>query len=47
MSAPVPLMSGTALSRNLRILASRGNPASYVQANDINNKSLVPPDWEP
>ena len=47
MFAPVPLMIGTALSRNLGILASGGNPTSYVQANGRNNKSSVPPDWEP
>ena len=47
MSAPVPLMTGTALSRNLGIPTSRGNLASYVQANGRNNKSSVSPDWEP
>ena len=47
MSAPVPMMIGTALSRNPGIPASRGNPASYVYADDRNNKSSVPPDWEP
>ena len=47
MSAPVPLMTGTALSRNPGILAFGGNTASYVKANGRNNKSSVPPDWEP
>ena len=30
VSTPVPLMTGTALSRNLGILAFEGNPASHV-----------------
>ena len=47
MFAPVPLMIGTALSLNPGILASRGNPASFVQADGRNNKPPVPPDWEP
>ena len=47
MSAPIPLMIGTALSRNPGILASKGNPASYGQADGRNNKSSVPPDWKP
>ena len=44
VSAPVPLMTGIALSRNPGIFASRGNPASYVQADGRNNKPPVPPD---
>ena len=47
MFALIPLMTGTALSRNPGILASGGNPASYVQADGRNKKSSVPPDWEP
>ena len=47
MSTPVPLITGTKLSRNLGILASRGNPASYVPADDRSNKSSVLPDREP
>ena len=47
MSGPVPLMTGTTQSLNPGIPTSRGNPTSYVQAEDINNKSFVPPDWEP
>ena len=47
MSAPIPLMTGTVLSRNPRILASRGNLASYVQANGRNKKPFVSLDWEP
>ena len=47
MFAPVPLMIGTILSQNPRILAFGGNPASYGQADGRNNKSSVPPDWEP
>ena len=41
MSVHDPLMIGTVLSHNPRILASEGNPASYVQANGSNNMSLV------
>ena len=40
MSAPIPLMIGTALSQNPEILASEGNPASYVQVDDRNNIHL-------
>ena len=47
MSTPIPLMTGTVLSRNTWILVSGGNPATYVQADGKNNKSSVPPDWEP
>ena len=32
VSSPVLLLNGTALSQNLGILVSRGNPSSYVQA---------------
>ena len=39
MFAPVPLMTGSELPRNPRILASRGNLVSYVQAIDRNNIS--------
>ena len=41
MSAPIPLMTGTALSQNPGILASEGNPASHVRADGRNNMSLV------
>ena len=37
--AHVLLMIGTALSQNPGILASEGNPASYVQADGRNNMS--------
>ena len=37
----VPLMTGTVLTQNPRILASEGNPASYVQADGNNNMSSV------
>ena len=47
MSAPVPRMTGTALSRNPRIPGSVGNPTSYLQAGGRNNTSLVLPDWKP
>ena len=46
MSAPIPLMIGTALSRNPGIPASGGNPATCVQDDGRNNKSSVPPNWE-
>ena len=32
VSSPVLLLTGTALSQNLGIPISRGNPSSYVQA---------------
>ena len=58
MSTPVPLMTGTTLSRDPKIPASGGNPTSYVQVDGKSNKSFVPPDgksyklfvlhdWEP
>ena len=47
MFAPVPLMIGTALSRNLRILAFRGNPTEYAQADGRGNRSPVQTDWKP
>ena len=47
MSTSVPRMTGTALSRNPKILASRGNPTSYVQADANGNMSLVLPSWKP
>ena len=37
-SAPVPLMTRPASAQNLGILASVGNPSSYVQADG--NKSM-------
>ena len=37
----VPLMIGIVLSYNLRILASEGNPALYVQADGSNKISSV------
>ena len=39
MSVPVPLMTGSALPQNPGILASRGNPVSYVQVVGRNNIS--------
>ena len=33
----VPLMTGTGVSYSLRILASKGNPASSFQAGGIGN----------
>ena len=47
MFAPVPLMTGSALPRNPGILASGGNPVSYVQAVGRNNISLALPDQMP
>ena len=50
VSAPVPLMTGTALAQNPEIHASMGNPVSYAQADGNRNMSLVlagPLDWEP
>ena len=41
MSVHIPLMTGTVLPHNPGILASRGNPASYVYANGSNNMSYV------
>ena len=41
MSVHVPLMIGIVLSYNPRILASEGNPTSYVQADGSNRMSLV------
>ena len=47
MFALVLRMTGTALSRNLGILASMGNPASYVQAAGSGNMSPVLPGKKP
>ena len=47
MSALVLRMTGIALSRNPRILTSRGNPASYVQAAGSGNMSPVLPGKKP
>ena len=41
VSVSVPLMTETASSQYLEILASKGNPASYVQANGRNNISSL------
>ena len=43
----VPRMTGIALSRNPGILASGGNPASYVQAVGSGNMPPVLPGWKP
>ena len=40
-SVHVPLMTETMPSQNPGILASEGNPASYVQADGNGNMSLV------
>ena len=44
MFEPATLMIETVLSLNPRILVSRGNPASYVQADGRNNRSSILPD---
>ena len=41
MSEFVPLMTGTEVSHDLGILASVGNPVSYVQADGNDNMSSV------
>ena len=41
MSVHIPLMTGTAVSHNSRILASEGNPSSCVQADGSSNMSSV------
>ena len=46
MSTPVPQLTGTALSRNPGILASGGNPASYVRAAGSGNMSPILPGWK-
>ena len=47
MSTLIPRMTGTALSRNSGILASRGNPALYVRVASSGNMSSVLPSWKP
>ena len=47
MSAPIPRTTRTALSQNLGIPASRGNPASYVQTVGSGKMSPALPDWKP
>ena len=42
MFALVPLMTGTAVSHNSRILASVENPVSCAQANGNDNMSSAP-----
>ena len=41
MSECVPVMSGTEVSHDPRILASVGNPVSYVKADGNDNMSSV------
>ena len=41
MSAPIPLMIGTALSHNSGILASMDNPVSFAQADGNSSMSYV------
>ena len=42
MSAPVPLMTGTALSHNFGILTSVDNPVSCAQAYGNDSMSYAP-----
>ena len=47
VSVHVPLMIRTTLSQNPGILASEGNPVSYVPADGKNNMSSILTDWKP
>ena len=47
VSTPVPLMTGSEVSRIPRIPASAGNPTSHVQADGTGNMSVVLSDWKP
>ena len=47
MSTPVPLMTGTAVSRISRILASVGNLVSHVRVDGNGNMSSVLTNWKP
>ena len=47
VSTPVPQLIGTALSLNLGILVSRGNPSSYIWAASNGNIISVLPGWQP
>ena len=47
MSPPVLPLTGTALSQNLGILVSRGNPSSYVRATGNGSTPSAHPDWQP
>ena len=41
VSVHIPLMTGTEVSRSLRILTSMGNLVLHVRADDSGNKSSV------
>ena len=47
VSSPVRPLTGTALSRNLGIPVSRGNPSSYVQAVGNGSTPSAQPDRQP
>ena len=47
VSAPIPSLTGTALSRNPEILVFGGNPSSYVRAAGNGSTPFVQPDWQP
>ena len=47
MSAPVPLMTGTEVSRILGILASTRNLVLHVRANGNGNMLSVMSNWKP
>ena len=45
-SVPIPQLTGTVLSRNPRILVSRGNPSSYVRDAGNGSTPSAQPDWQ-
>ena len=47
VSSPVPPLTGTALSRNLGIPVSWGNPSSYIRAAGNSSTPSAQPDWQP
>ena len=47
VSSPVIPLTGTALSRNPRILVSGGNPSSYVWVAGNGSTPSAQPDWQP
>ena len=47
VSSPVLLLTGTALSLNLGIPVSRGNPSSCVQATSNDSTPFAQPDRQP
>ena len=47
VSFPILLLIGAVLSRNPRILVSRGNPSSYVRVAGNGSTPSAQPDWQP